>query len=269
MILNIIVWVVIFSFAVYLLRRNILSKKKTIVLLLVSFVITGILLGAMPNSVSPINQFFVLIGPTSSQPLIFILPMLILLLVLLTSTVIFGRMYCGYSCPLGAMQELNSKMFFKANVKEQKKVKWLIKAPTRVTKPIRWVYIIFFAIIAFVWGTAVSGVMNLFSAFQILQKTSELLIIPAIFFILIFILSFFIYRPWCRFFCPFGALSSSFNKYYQYKLVRTDNCTNCGLCEQICPTEEAYRESTKAECYYCNRCIEVCPHDAIIWTKAV
>ena len=115
-----------------------------------------------------------------------------------------------------------------------------------------------------------SKLINPFTAFQIFQGSTVLLIfVSVVFLILIFVSSFFIYRSWCRFFCLFGALSNSINKYYHSKLVRTDSCTNCGFCEQICPTEEAYRESTKAECYYCNRCIDTCPHDAIIWTKAV
>jgi ferredoxin-type protein NapH len=246
-----------------------LSKNKSIILLAVSFVIAGILLGAMPNSVSPINQFFVLIGFTSSQPLQFVLPMLILLFILLASTVIFGRIYCGYTCPLGAIQELSSKIFFKSNVKKQKQVKFQFNPSSRIFSPIRWGYIILFAIIAFLWGLAVSELLNLFVVFQLFQgSTEQLLITPVIFFIVILISSFFLYRPWCRFFCPFGTLANSINRIYKFKLIRTDNCTDCGLCEQICPTQEAYRDSTKGECYYCNRCIEVCPHDAMIYSRA-
>jgi polyferredoxin len=224
----------------------------------------------MPNSVSPINQFFVLIGFTSSQPLISVLPMLLLLIVLLVSTVIFGRIYCSYACPLGAMQELASKLFFKSDVKSQNKASFLLKPSKQTITPIRWIYLLLFVLVAFIWGLTVSEVMNLFVVFQLFQgKIESLLLFTVIFFIVVLISSFFIYRPWCQFFCPFGTLASATNKFYQYKLVRTDNCTDCGLCEKICPTQEAYTISTKAECYLCNRCIEVCPSDAIIYTKAL
>jgi polyferredoxin len=267
---TLLLWLAISSLVVVLLRKGTLSKRISIILLGVSFIITGIILGAMPNSVSPINQFSVLIGLTSSQPLLTVLPMLLLLVVLLGSTVIFGRIYCSYACPLGAMQELTSKLFFKSDVKSKNKASFLFEPSTQIITPIRWIYLLLFVLVAFIWGLTTSEVMNLFVGFQIFQGTIEsLLIFTVIFFIGILISSFFIYRPWCRFFCPFGTLASATNKFYQYKLVRTDNCTDCGLCETICPTQEAYRISTKAECYYCNRCIEICPSDAIIYAKAV
>jgi NAD-dependent dihydropyrimidine dehydrogenase PreA subunit len=45
--------------------------------------------------------------------------------------------------------------------------------------------------------------------------------------------------------------------------VRTDDCTECGLCEKICPTQEAYKDSKKTECYFCGRCVDICPVNAI------
>ncbi len=270
MVPTLLLWIITFSISVWLIRKKTLSKNRAIGILSVTFVISGILLGAMPNSVSPINQFFVLIGFTSSQPLQYVLPILILLFILLVVTAIFGRIYCGYACPLGAMQELSSKILFKSNIKDQKQVKLQIKPSERILSSIRWIYMFLFIIIALVWGLIISELMNLFIAFQFFQGSTEyLLIIPIIFLIIIFISSFFIYRPWCRFFCPFGTLANTINRLYRMKLTRTDNCTDCGLCEEICPTQEADRDSSKAECYFCTRCIEVCPHDAIIYTKAV
>jgi polyferredoxin len=263
-------WLAISFFVVILSRKRMLSKRIILILLGISFVVTGIILGAMPNSVSPINQFFVLIGFTSSQPLISVIPMVLLLVVLIVSTAIFSRIYCSYACPLGALQELTSKLFFKSATKSQTKISLLYKPSKRIITPIRWIYLLLFIFLAFIWGLTVSEVLNLFVAFQVFQGSSDsVLLITLIFFIGIIISSFFVYRPWCRFFCPFGTLANATNKFYQYKLVRTDNCTDCGLCEKICPTQEAYRDSTKAECYLCNRCIEVCQYDAIIYAKAV
>lgn len=46
-------------------------------------------------------------------------------------------------------------------------------------------------------------------------------------------LSSYIYRPWCRILCPFGALVSLTSRFSRYKLRRTESCTNCGSCENI------------------------------------
>jgi polyferredoxin len=222
----------------------------------------------MPNSVSPINQFFVLLGPTSSQPIQLVLPMIIILAALLGLTVIFGRIYCGYSCPLGAMQELCSKLNFKSSLKKQKQVRLQFNPSRNVITPIRWIYMIVFILTAFFLGLTISELMNLFLVFQISKGIAvQLILFQVVFFIIILISSFFIYRPWCRFFCPFGTLANILNRFYKRNLIRTDSCTDCGLCEQICPTKESYRTSTKAECFYCNRCIDICPHNAIIYSK--
>ncbi len=77
------------------------------------------------------------------------------------------------------------------------------------------------------------------------------------------ITSVFIYRPWCRFLCPFGAVSCFCSNFALTVYVRTEDCTECKLCEKICPTQEAFSDSKKGECYYCNRCVEICPEDAI------
>ncbi|MFX1286809.1 MAG: 4Fe-4S binding protein [Promethearchaeota archaeon] len=95
---------------------------------------------------------------------------------------------------------------------------------------------------------------------------SDLILITILFVLVILISSFFLYRTWCRLFCLFGALSGliSFNL---ARYLRTDKCTDCGLCEKICPSHAAYRDNPKTECYYCNRCVEICPENAIKYVK--
>jgi ferredoxin len=76
--------------------------------------------------------------------------------------------------------------------------------------------------------------------------------------------SIFIYRPYCRFFCPFGALAFLFGKVSPLKIRRTPYCTECGICEKICPTLEGFDISEKGECYYCYRCIDFCTNEMFI-----
>ena len=53
--------------------------------------------------------------------------------------------------------------------------------------------------------------------------------------VLIVIAMFFTLRPWCRLFCPLGAIYSLFNRFSLVAVRYTpDTCTECGLCHKPC-----------------------------------
>ena len=226
-----------------------------------SIIIGGILLGAVPNPLMPI--IFVKSSIETWGPFISILLPVPLILLFITSF-FFGRMFCGYACPVGAAQELVSKIKFKSTMKKQKKVRGAIIIPQKYTKIIRWSFFGFVVVIMLIWGFIVLDYFNPFPAFQLFQGIIEVTIwFSFIILIASIILGIFIYRPWCQLFCPFGAFASLASRFSLFKFRRNDNCTECKICETICPTREAYEDSNKGECYACNRCIEACPVDAI------
>lgn len=117
---------------------------------------------------------------------------------------------------------------------------------------IRWIFILF--IIAGYFFTY--GLLRLFGI-----RDFFLLLLSAgfIIFLAIIAISLFLYRPFCRFICPFGALASVPAMGSRFKIRRTDACISCGKCERACPTNEAKRDDRKGECYLCHRCLDVCP----------
>lgn len=70
---------------------------------------------------------------------------------------------------------------------------------------------------------------------------------------------FFTWRPWCRLFCPLGAVYGLFNRASAFFLrVRPDRCTPCGLCREPCrygvaPGERA-NDPRCIRCLECTRC---------------
>jgi len=86
-------------------------------------------------------------------------------------------------------------------------------------------------------------------------------------FLALVVVGLFLYRPFCRFLCPYGAMLSLASLAGLFKLRRNENCIECGDCEEACPTGEATRRARKQECYMCNRCREVCPVDAIVLAR--
>jgi len=181
------------------------------------------------------------------------LPLAILGLVLfIFLTFVFGRIFCGYLCPIGALQEV----FYHIPLKKLK-----IK-----NKTIPIIFRLLFFIVFIISGVIFSRSSLKFFGFSDFFN----LIFNSIFFYIFLAFlatSIFIYRPFCRFFCPYGALLSFASIKSLFKLKRNDRCVDCKKCEVICPTNEAGMTDLKQECYICNRCKDICPVNAIEYVK--
>lgn len=74
----------------------------------------------------------------------------------------------------------------------------------------------------------------------------------------------FIYRAFCRFLCPLGAIYGFFNRIALLGIkVDKENCTDCGLCVSHCKMD--IKRVGDHECINCGECISVCPTKAIRW----
>jgi len=254
-------WIVVSIVALLLIYKGKLNKAYSYIIYTIVLVLGGVILGAVPNLNLSIQTLLPAIGV--GAPFNVLLPLIIVLMILLLTVFLVGRILCGFACPVGVLQELISKIKFKSNIKKQKNVK-KIDISLKTATIIRWIFFGVVAVLAIFWSFSLLQIINPFTGFNIFTNPlAPLFLIPGITLITVIIASFFIYRPWCRLFCPFGALSSLVGRFTRYKYIRTEDCNDCGLCEKICPTHQAERDSKKRECYYCNRCVTVCSQDAI------
>lgn len=74
------------------------------------------------------------------------------------------------------------------------------------------------------------------------------------------ILTMFIFsRPFCKLFCPLGAILGLFNKISGFRLRVDDGCTKCGRCERVCPMNiKVYKSPNSPNCIRCLKCVEEC-----------
>ena len=74
-----------------------------------------------------------------------------------------------------------------------------------------------------------------------------------------------IYRPFCKYVCPLGAVYGLFNRFSIYQMqVEKDKCTNCGICEKTCQMQVNVTENINSpECIRCGACKMACPVHAI------
>ncbi len=188
----------------------------------------------------------------------------------------FARTICGFLCPVGLGQDL----LYKIKTPKIKKSKY-----TRALSYVKYVILVVFAFLiplmyGIVQSSAVPGFCKYICPAGTLGGGIGLLVNPANtdyfamlgplftwkFALLVAIIVFcaFIYRPFCRFLCPLGAIYGFFNKIaiIGVKLDK-QKCTDCGLCVSHCKMD--IKHVGDHECINCGECISVCPVKAISW----
>ncbi len=188
---------------------------------------------------------------------------------------LFGRWICGFLCPFGLIQELLHKIPT-PKIKKSK--------ITRVFSFLKYVILVFFVGIlplAYAFrnfplpgfckyicpaGT-LEGAMGLLSNSvneSYLRMLGPLFTWKFLLMVSILVACVFLFRFFCRFLCPLGALYGLFNK-ISLVGVKVDraSCTDCGLCIGKCKMD--IKKVGDTECIQCGECISACPTKAIQW----
>lgn len=84
---------------------------------------------------------------------------------------------------------------------------------------------------------------------------------------LILFLSIIIFRPFCRYLCPLGAVYAPFNKVALTRMgVDEEKCTKCGRCAAVCGMcVDPSKMPDSTECIRCGKCVAVCPEHALYY----
>ena len=195
--------------------------------------------------------------------------------IILLYGIILGRTVCGWLCPFGLIQDLLHKI-------PTPKLK---KSPvTRAFSWLKYVILVIFGLLvpiayairdiplpAFCKYICPAGILEGGLLLLAHKANSGLLASLGVLFTWKFLLMVsilvgcvFIYRVFCRFLCPLGAIYSLFNKFCFVGVeVDADKCIQCGLCVKSCKVD--IRHVGDRECIQCGECIGVCPTQAISW----
>lgn len=79
------------------------------------------------------------------------------------------------------------------------------------------------------------------------------------------LLSVLIYRPFCKYVCPLGAIYGLLNPVALYRLnIDEAACIHCGKCRRACQmTLDPEKRQNEAECVRCGDCVNACPTGAL------
>ncbi|MBO5295060.1 MAG: 4Fe-4S binding protein [Clostridia bacterium] len=197
--------------------------------------------------------------------------------IILLYGILLGRWICGFLCPFGLIQDLLHKI----KTPKLKKSRF-----TRVLSYLKYVilglFVIYLPLVyAFRKNPAVlpafckyicpagtlEGAVGLLSNAlnaDLLSMLGPLFTWKFVLMVVILVAAVFIYRVFCRFLCPLGALYGLFNKIAICGIkLEKPKCVDCGLCVSKCKMD--IRHVGDHECINCGECISVCPTQAITW----
>ena len=196
--------------------------------------------------------------------------------ILVVTGTFLGRFVCGFLCPFGLVQDLLFKIPFVKKIRTlpgEKFLRWLRYLILLVFVILLPVFVMDITGLGQPWfckyicpaGTLEGGIPqtllneNLRGAIGFLFKWKVSILVVTV------ISSIIIYRPFCRYICPLGAIYGLFNKvsFYRYK-VDPDKCTKCGACQKICKLNiKVYENPNSLDCIRCGECKAGCPKKAI------
>jgi polyferredoxin len=171
---------------------------------------------------------------------------LAILLLFLAVTAVFGRVWCGWSCPQTVLPDLASWAAFPLPKRRQ--------GAGRTAILFLLSGLVSFSLIAyFVPPAEAAGLL-----FRSRIATGFFLVQWAV----IFPMLAFVGTTFCRTVCPYsmlqnvlfaeGTLTIAFDR------SRSEECPQCGLCRKACPVEIDIREGEQRECIACAECIDAC-----------
>jgi polyferredoxin len=173
-------------------------------------------------------------------------------------SVIGAKLFCGWVCPFGALQEIVNRIPAPSGKK--------IKLPFKISNSIRISLFAISLIMILTTGYDLYTYHGILNPFELFDWASV-----------------FVYRPFCYLVCPVGLLTWLLEhvSIFRVRLLR-EKCNDCKKCilKSPCPSVKAILDGDKLrpDCFACGACIDACPacidacpKDALkfgIWKKA-
>lgn len=188
----------------------------------------------------------------------------LLMAITVLTTLLFGRVFCSYLCPLGALQEWMRGLGKKIGIKKD------LELPVAIDRYARYLkYFILLFIVYFSYKTGdlffrnydpYNALMHFGNEYE--EKVAAYAILGAVTFSALFSKSW-----WCRYLCPLGATLAIIKKISPFKITRDKStCVSCGLCNKTCPANLNIKEAqviNSADCISCLNCVSDCPESSL------
>ena len=224
--------------------------------------------------------------------------LLLLALITLGVTMLLGRVFCGWICPLGAIHALAARFFDLCWPRRKRGEHW---SPWQLAK----YYILVALLVMAAWGVRWGAV---FDPLVLLYRTTTVALLPGVhwteqdaarqfdpavpaptlrrekiaevadeaflgsglillLFLVILVLNRYRRRFWCRYLCPLGALLGVFAlRPLLRRRVDRETCNECDVCGMACHGAAAAVPGNQwqaAECFGCLNCTPACARGSL------
>lgn len=189
---------------------------------------------------------------------------------------LFGRAVCAFLCPVGFIQEL----LYKIPTKKVKRTKTILSI-SRGASLAKYVCLILMCIgapltlylhngigspIFCAWicpaGTVSAGWPLVLLNKSLRATLSFLFAWKTTIAVILLITSVFVFRPFCKYLCPLGAIYSFFNKVAVFGIkVDEKKCCHCNACTAHCKMNAL--KVNDRECIRCGECLNKCLFHAL------
>ncbi len=219
-------------------------------------------------------------------------------LAVLMATVVLGRFFCGYLCPLGTtIDGIDACLHRSADIPEKCPPLWrrfkyglLVFSLTAALLGLSLAFLVapiplvsrFFAIIVLPLFQQIADLLlqaaaPLANRFDLTGLFYLQLPLPRFewqgltLFLMLLILAGSLWQPrfWCRYLCPAGAMMALFARRPFLRRQVTEDCVDCGLCARACPARaigDDPRFTLHHECIVCQTCRRICPTQAVAFS---
>ncbi|MFH0734004.1 MAG: 4Fe-4S binding protein [bacterium] len=219
----------------------------------------------LPISALMSIYYFILTGTIhSSHPAGFFI-----LLGVLSVSLVFGKSFCSWICPIGFISELIGDFGEKIITKTFKRkffIPKIVDYPLRAIKYLLFgffIYVIFFSMTVLSLKMFLDSPYNLVADIKMYVFFANITKFSFIVVFTLFTLSIFIRGFWCRYLCPYGALLGAFSFFSLTRIRRNKiSCINCNLCTKVCSSRikvNKVKTVYSDECTMCLNCVDVCP----------
>ncbi len=189
---------------------------------------------------------------------------LMVLMVLLPVSLLFGNFFCGWVCPYGALQEFMGSM-------GRKLLRRRYKMPRNIQNYLQYLRYLLFAILFVGVLDFILTPLNGYGSFMgvFMKRTADAASALA-FGIMIFylLLSLFFERAFCNYLCTEAAKYGVVSMVRIFSVKRDEGlCVNCQKCDIACPMNIAVsaRDHVRnGQCINCMKCIQACPVDGTL-----